>query len=483
MSSVSRAPGDPLGSFSKMEASVAVENTILRGQLANMMEGASRHKREIIRLTAERDELIAECHALQAQLDGLQATAHEGAEAADKIALLEAELERQGVVTEEARGARAAAEVECAQVKEQLAVKQTECSDAVEALHVVDEALRGVISRAAEVTGHLLPSYREMAGMVGIKLESESSSTSSSALSPVQRASQRVRAAVPQLHDALHFLAEVVRAKADAVAMVQQRMKDEVLELKSAVEVERDGKRKMQGEVQKAEERMSQLIHEHDARLREVAAMHNKQLREVQEAGTAAEKVILEMRKKLTEMESRAEKLVGCIKQQDIQLEESATLRKKEASARAHLEAQLDTERKARLIAEKHLETLKAALKMQVVTLGSGSGQMSEREVAAMLDRLTAAKGALEVENLRLRDELAQYQAAVSLPARPPPRRPPPSSSNSSSPTSSPARPHAAPSTPEVQGQVEAVVREGLADDGLAEALLLRNILKKGRRQ
>eukprot|EP01063_Lacrimia_lanifica_P041398 TRINITY_DN9645_c1_g3_i3.p1 TRINITY_DN9645_c1_g3~~TRINITY_DN9645_c1_g3_i3.p1 ORF type:complete len:387 (+),score=147.98 TRINITY_DN9645_c1_g3_i3:693-1853(+) len=361
---------------------------------------------------------------LMSRIEAHEEAERQGDGMKDRVVLLEAELERVSLKLQDCVGELAAAQLMHKEQMKQIQGLTARVGETASAGKSVASSLRGLVQKLFGVTQQILPSF--------------------------QRVAVEDNATAPQLtavlHDTVAFLSEVTRARGDAVQMVREKMKQQLLDATGKLALMEEKEAVLQQSLQLADENTKKEQDVHRAKLEEMERKYGRDAGKLEDKIAAVQVSLREAQHEVEIMRLENDSLGQTVAGQVELISACEERLTKEAAARAHLQKMAAEEAKKRLVLEKQVVEMKVQLKL----CGAGDATLREEDLVAMVTQLTSVQGALEVENCSLRDKL-QKKDTLGLG---------PEDGKS----------------PVLLEQLEAAIEDEYADDALTQILLRRNL-------
>eukprot|EP01064_Diplonema_japonicum_P024377 TRINITY_DN3493_c0_g1_i1.p1 TRINITY_DN3493_c0_g1~~TRINITY_DN3493_c0_g1_i1.p1 ORF type:complete len:424 (+),score=115.74 TRINITY_DN3493_c0_g1_i1:1200-2471(+) len=403
-----------------------VENQLLKAQLTTLTSSMKMMKIENSQLQGQREGFLRERDELCKQVENLSGNKRSTEEFNDRIVLLEAEVERQGVHIQGLVATLEGTKREAKQFEEAAKASTLSYKEAVQSIKMLKGNLHEMVTCLSSVTRSLLPSY--------------------------EQPTPNDQEVVQHLEEGFDFLNEVLKAKADATAMVRERMKSELMEYKTKASIATHKEEVLQQSLGMQEENSEKQQKLHAKELLECNRKHDKAVADLNSIILQKDNGIQNLSRELEISKLEQISLEQTVSEQAELITKCDTRLKQEAGARSHLQKVLKEEQRNRFKATKQVEELKLKMK-----LGSGHGYtLKEEELVLMVSQLKDAQGALEVENCLLRDKLTESILPI-VSGR-----------------------EQAPQT--LADDVDVAINESNGDIALTEAILLRNLTNKSNR-
>ncbi|KAJ9441140.1 hypothetical protein DIPPA_25192 [Diplonema papillatum] len=427
MEPVSRTQSEPKSSAHVVDVCLEVENQLLRTQLATLSSTLRTLKEADNEMQTKCQHETRQRRQLQNKIMNLEADKTEAANLRDKVIMLEAEVERLGMRSQQVLNALAASEVEVKEGHELIAKLQQEKAGYRTTLEALGAPLKSLLVHSGEITRILLPSFKI----------TEIGSTHPSEY-------------VGDLKESMLFLQEVAQARSDAMQLVREKMKQEIMDHKANAGLAEHKEEVLQESLKLAEQNAAKERELHATRIAQLEARARQQADELLQHLQKKEDSLAESSKQLSISRTEKQTLDKTISDLQDTVTQCEEQLKKEARARAHLQKVLLEEQKLRLVAEKQLRDFKERTKLCGVDMAY---RLNEEDLMSIVRDLCDSQGALELENCFLRDKLdaskSEGFASLALPEEV--------------------------EEPPLAEQVAVAAEDSLADTALTEALLWRN--------
>eukprot|EP01060_Flectonema_neradi_P008740 TRINITY_DN16248_c0_g1_i1.p1 TRINITY_DN16248_c0_g1~~TRINITY_DN16248_c0_g1_i1.p1 ORF type:complete len:454 (+),score=134.29 TRINITY_DN16248_c0_g1_i1:61-1362(+) len=415
------------GSQDVITHSLQVENQLLRQQLENLASSMVLMKRDCGKLYEHKNRMISENLHQQTQISEMQTKIDINEGLKDKIIILEAELEK---TTSEMQ-----------QTMEQLSIAKLENE---EQKKVIDEQHTAI----EKVSAHLATNEN-----ANIEFVETIHSITSSLLPSFDPPSQEggSRDLTDKVRQSLQFLSEVTKAKNDAVELVRERMKKEILEYKTKASIATHKEEVLQESLTLSESNASREREIYEVRISEIERKHERDLSIHESVREKSEQTMQQLANEVQVGNLEIANHKQTISEQQDLIKKCEDRLRKESSSRSYLQKLLADEKRERDVQSRLADELK-----MILQLTGGVGKeftFQQEDLMLMVNKLSNEQGMLEVENCDLRGRVSQ-----SLIFDPEDSSQPDEHQN------------------QQKYQVEVIVNESADDAALTEAILAQNL-------